>query len=117
MQTNSFFSTGQTNDMRPQFIRPPVGDTGLTLSLKKSSILEASQIVVQGMTMRQDLEPSQMGSYRYSHRPTAIRVVRGLGCIECNESYRAAVDRSFDSAHRLGKDPNTEPIEMCEGHE
>ena len=68
----------------------PTRDVGPTLGLKKSSSLESLQTVVQEIQMQEE-EP-QMGCYGY-HRPTAIRVVRGRGC---NESFRAAVDRSYD---------------------
>lgn len=63
--------------------------------------------------MQEDPEPGQMGCYGYSHRPTAIRVVRGRGC---NESFRAAVDRSYDDGHRPETDPNKEPMETRERH-
>ena len=56
----------------------------------------------------QEEEP-QIGCYGY-HRPTAIRVVRGRGC---NESFRAAVDRSYDEAGQP-VDPTKEPMETRE---
>jgi len=54
----------------------------------------------------QEEEP-QMGCYGY-HRPTAIRVVRGRGC---NESFRAAVDRSYDDGQNNPDGGNKEPME------
>ncbi len=79
-------------------------DIGPTLGLKKSSSLESLQTVVQEIQMQEDSEP-QIGCYGY-HRPTAIRVVRGRGC---NESFRAAVDRSYDDGQPV--DGNKEPME------
>lgn len=101
---------------RPLFVRPvpaavatptksssTTRDIGPTLGLKKSSSLESLQTVVQEMQMQEE-EP-QIGCYGY-HRPTAIRVVRGRGC---NESFRAAVDRSYDD-NQQGGDGN-QPME------
>lgn len=78
-------------------------DIGPTLGLKKSSSLESLQTVVQEIQMQEE-EP-QIGCYGY-HRPTAIRVVRGRGC---NESFRAAVDRSYEDGQP--NDANKEPME------
>lgn len=57
-------------------------DFGPGLGMKKSSSLESLQTMVQEMTMEE--EGQRMGSGR---------VPRGRGC---NESFRAAVDRSYD---------------------
>jgi len=65
-------------------------DIGPTLGLKKSSSLESLQTVVHEIQMQEE-EP-QIGCYGY--RPNGVRVVRGRGC---NESFRAAVDRSYES--------------------
>ena len=64
-------------------------DIGPTLGLKKSSSLESLQTVVQEIQMQE--EETDVGCYGY--RPNAIRVVRGRGC---NDSFRAAVDRSYE---------------------
>ena len=99
------------HDSRPLFVRPVTlstamtRDIGPTLGLKKSSSLESLQTVVQEIQMQEE-EP-QIGCYGY-HRPTAIRVVRGRGC---NESFRAAVDRSYDDGQPV--DGNKEPMETC----
>jgi len=73
-------------------------DIGPTLGLKKSSSLESLQTVVHEIQMQEE-EP-QIGCYGY--RPNGVRVVRGRGC---NESFRAAVDRSYES------NDNKEPME------
>lgn len=75
-------------------------DIGPTLGLKKSSSLESLQTVVHEIQMQEE-EP-QIGCYGY--RPNGVRVVRGRGC---NESFRAAVDRSYES------NDNKEPMETC----
>lgn len=98
---------------RPLFVRPvdppraSSRDIGPTLGLKKSSSLESLQTVVQEIQMQEE-EP-QIGCYGY-HRPTAIRVVRGRGC---NESFRAAVDRSYDESGQPTDGHNKEPMETC----
>lgn len=76
-------------------------DIGPTLGLIKSSSLESLQTVVQEIQMQEE-EP-QIGCYGY-HGLTTIRVVRGRGC---NESFRAAVDRSYDGSQQVvnGKEP------------
>ncbi|XP_063885063.1 partitioning defective 3 homolog isoform X8 [Scylla paramamosain] len=57
-------------------------DFGPGLGMKKSSSLESLQTMVQEMTMEEE-----------GHRMGSGRVPRGRGC---NESFRAAVDRSYD---------------------
>ena len=57
---------------------------GPTLGLKKSSSLESLQTAVQEVT-----EDEGSGLWRPPNRG----MVRGRGC---NESFRAAVDRSYD---------------------
>ncbi|XP_046455469.1 partitioning defective 3 homolog isoform X7 [Daphnia pulex] len=100
---------------RPLFVRPvdppsrnSSRDIGPTLGLKKSSSLESLQTVVQEIQMQEE-EP-QIGCYGY-HRPTAIRVVRGRGC---NESFRAAVDRSYDESGQPTDGTNKEPMETLD---
>ena len=90
------------------FVRPaspPTRDIGPTLGLKKSSSLESLQTAVQEIQMQEE-EPV-VGCYGYP-RPSAIRVVRGRGC---NESFRAAVDRSYDDQN--GQEQNKESMETC----
>ncbi|KAL1138100.1 hypothetical protein AAG570_009794 [Ranatra chinensis] len=68
---------------------PTKNQLGPSLGMKKSSSLESLQTMVQEMAMAED----SSGTYRNSQG--AVRVVRGRGC---NESFRAAVDRtSFDT--------------------
>ena len=75
---------------------------GPTLGLKKSSSLESLQTVVQEIQMQEE----EIDTGCYGYRPNAIRVVRGRGC---NESFRAAVDRSYDPT----ADAQKEPMETC----
>ncbi|XP_046678766.1 partitioning defective 3 homolog isoform X4 [Homalodisca vitripennis] len=70
---------------------------GPSLGMKKSSSLESLQTMVQEIQMQEDV-----GTYRNTQG--AIRVIRGRGC---NESFRAAVDRSYEaplSLHELRMD-------------
>ncbi|XP_064647345.1 partitioning defective 3 homolog B-like isoform X2 [Lineus longissimus] len=62
-------------------------DIGPTLGMKKSSSLESLQAMVKEVV---DEEEDAM----MWHGPSAV--VRGRGC---NESFRAAVDRSYDGPH------------------
>ena len=56
---------------------------GPSLGLKKSSSLESLQTAVAEATLNGDLP---------FHRPRP-RIIRGRGC---NESFRAAIDKSYD---------------------
>ncbi|XP_026230555.1 partitioning defective 3 homolog isoform X5 [Anabas testudineus] len=58
-------------------------DVGPSLGLKKSSSLESLQTAVAEVTLNGDLP---------FHRPRP-RIIRGRGC---NESFRAAIDKSYD---------------------
>lgn len=58
-------------------------DVGLSLGLKKSSSLESLQTAVAEATLNGDVP---------FHRPRP-RIIRGRGC---NESFRAAIDKSYD---------------------
>ncbi|KAI4871309.1 hypothetical protein NFI96_007660 [Prochilodus magdalenae] len=60
-------------------------DVGPSLGLKKSSSLESLQTAVAEATLNGDLP---------FHRPRP-RIIRGRGC---NESFRAAIDKSYDRA-------------------
>ncbi|KAJ8376001.1 hypothetical protein SKAU_G00065810, partial [Synaphobranchus kaupii] len=61
----------------------PTQDVGPSLGLKKSSSLESLQTAVAEMTLNGDIP---------FHRPRP-RIIRGRGC---NESFRAAIDKSYD---------------------
>ncbi|RZF47162.1 hypothetical protein LSTR_LSTR015174 [Laodelphax striatellus] len=69
---------------------------GPSLGMKKSSSLESLQTMVQEMQMYEDLDrlgaPANHAASP-SGGPAPIRVIRGRGC---NESFRAAVDRSYE---------------------
>ncbi|KAJ0012229.1 hypothetical protein NQD34_013204 [Periophthalmus magnuspinnatus] len=60
-------------------------DIGPSLGLKKSSSLESLQTAVAEVTLNGDVP---------FHRPRP-RIIRGRGC---NESFRAAIDKSYDRA-------------------
>ena len=59
-------------------------ELGPTLGLKKSSSLESLQTAMSEVNRKSELLPF--------HRPRA-NMVRGRGC---NESFRAAIDKSYD---------------------
>ncbi|XP_069585786.1 partitioning defective 3 homolog isoform X13 [Ranitomeya imitator] len=61
----------------------PSRDVGPSLGLKKSSSLESLQTAVAEVTLNGDIP---------FHRPRP-RIIRGRGC---NESFRAAIDKSYD---------------------
>ncbi|XP_021913897.1 partitioning defective 3 homolog isoform X3 [Zootermopsis nevadensis] len=63
---------------------------GPSLGMKKSSSLESLQTMVQEIQMQEDSDPA----YTYRNAQGAVRVIRGRGC---NESFRAAVDRSYEA--------------------
>lgn len=64
---------------------------GPSLGMKKSSSLESLQTMVQEIVIQEDMKsgyvPSRSG-------PQTVKVVRGRGC---NESFRQAVDRSYEA--------------------
>ncbi|KAM4728240.1 par-3 family cell polarity regulator alpha, b isoform 2-T2 [Anableps anableps] len=66
-------------------------DVGPSLGLKKSSSLESLQTAVAEVTLNGDLP---------FHRPRP-RIIRGRGC---NESFRAAIDKSYDRPATLEDD-------------
>ncbi|XP_075900602.1 partitioning defective 3 homolog isoform X2 [Nelusetta ayraudi] len=66
-------------------------DVGPSLGLKKSSSLESLQTAVAEVTLNGDLP---------FHRPRP-RIIRGRGC---NESFRAAIDKSYDRAPAMDED-------------
>jgi len=71
--------------------KPSKKDIGPTLGMKKSSSLESLQTMVQEIVVQEDMKsgyvPPRSG-------PQAVRVIRGRGC---NESFRQAVDRSYEA--------------------
>uniref|UniRef100_A0A668ANF7 Par-3 family cell polarity regulator alpha, b n=1 Tax=Myripristis murdjan TaxID=586833 RepID=A0A668ANF7_9TELE len=66
-------------------------DVGPSLGLKKSSSLESLQTAVAEVTLNGDLP---------FHRPRP-RIIRGRGC---NESFRAAIDKSYDRPATMEED-------------
>jgi hypothetical protein len=66
-------------------------DIGPMLGMKKSSSLESLQTMVQEIVVQEDMKsgyvPPRSG-------PQTVRVIRGRGC---NESFRQAVDRSYEA--------------------
>ena len=70
---------------------------GPSLGLKKSSSLESLQTAVAEVTLNGDIP---------FHRPRP-RIIRGRGC---NESFRAAIDKSYD---KPAADDDDEGMETC----
>lgn len=70
---------------------------GPSLGLKKSSSLESLQTAVAEVTLNGDIP---------FHRPRP-RIIRGRGC---NESFRAAIDKSYD---KPAVDDDDEGMETC----
>ncbi|XP_033842721.1 partitioning defective 3 homolog B isoform X2 [Periophthalmus magnuspinnatus] len=81
---------------------PTPMELGPTLGLKKSSSLESLQTAMSEVKRRSDLLPF--------HRPRA-NMVRGRGC---NESFRAAIDKSYDGPP---EDDDGDPSEPSSGRE
>lgn len=71
---------------------------GPSLGLKKSSSLESLQTAVAEVTLNGDLP---------FHRPR-LRIIRGRGC---NESFRAAIDKSYDRP--AAPEEEDEGMETC----
>lgn len=71
---------------------------GPSLGLKKSSSLESLQTAVAEVTLNGDLP---------FHRPRP-RIIRGRGC---NESFRAAIDKSYDRP--AATEEEDEGMETC----
>ncbi|XP_056306295.1 partitioning defective 3 homolog isoform X2 [Danio aesculapii] len=78
-------------------------DVGPALGLKKSSSLESLQTAVAEVTLNGDVP---------FHRPRP-RIIRGRAC---NESFRAAIDKSYDkpSVPALSPDEDDEGMETLE---
>ncbi|ETE72643.1 Partitioning defective 3-like protein, partial [Ophiophagus hannah] len=76
----------------------PTRDVGPWLGLKKSSSLESLQTAVAEVTLSNDIP---------FHRPRP-RIIRGRGC---NESFRAAIDKSYDKPVADEDDEGMETLE------
>ncbi|KAG7487483.1 hypothetical protein MATL_G00024000 [Megalops atlanticus] len=76
----------------------PTRDVGPSLGLKKSSSLESLQTAVAEVTLNGDIP---------FHRPRP-RIIRGRGC---NESFRAAIDKSYDRPSQEEDDEGMETLE------
>uniref|UniRef100_A0A803TCB5 Partitioning defective 3 homolog n=1 Tax=Anolis carolinensis TaxID=28377 RepID=A0A803TCB5_ANOCA len=86
------------NTVDDQKTGSPTRDVGPSLGLKKSSSLESLQTAVAEVTLNGDIP---------FHRPRP-RIIRGRGC---NESFRAAIDKSYD---KPGADEDDEGMETLE---
>ncbi|XP_069683551.1 partitioning defective 3 homolog isoform X3 [Periplaneta americana] len=67
---------------------------GPSLGMKKSSSLESLQTMVQEFILQIQMQEETDPAYTYRNAQGAVRVIRGRGC---NESFRAAVDRSYEA--------------------
>ncbi|NWJ08851.1 PARD3 protein, partial [Crypturellus undulatus] len=81
-----------------RILSSPTRDVGPSLGLKKSSSLESLQTAVAEVTLNGDIP---------FHRPRP-RIIRGRGC---NESFRAAIDKSYDKPVADDDDEGMETLE------
>ncbi|XP_060638506.2 partitioning defective 3 homolog isoform X4 [Anolis sagrei] len=88
----------KTRKSKSMDLGSPTRDVGPSLGLKKSSSLESLQTAVAEVTLNGDIP---------FHRPRP-RIIRGRGC---NESFRAAIDKSYD---KPGADEDDEGMETLE---
>ncbi|XP_073085059.1 partitioning defective 3 homolog isoform X21 [Manis javanica] len=86
------------NTVDDQKAGSPSRDVGPALGLKKSSSLESLQTAVAEVTLNGDIP---------FHRPRP-RIIRGRGC---NESFRAAIDKSYDKPAVEDDDEGMETLE------
>ncbi|XP_070658148.1 partitioning defective 3 homolog isoform X14 [Bos indicus] len=86
------------NTVDDQKTGSPSRDVGPSLGLKKSSSLESLQTAVAEVTLNGDIP---------FHRPRP-RIIRGRGC---NESFRAAIDKSYDKPAVDDDDEGMETLE------
>ncbi|XP_036617279.1 partitioning defective 3 homolog isoform X9 [Trichosurus vulpecula] len=86
------------NTVDDQKTGSPSRDVGPSLGLKKSSSLESLQTAVAEVTLNGDIP---------FHRPRP-RIIRGRGC---NESFRAAIDKSYDKPAADEDDEGMETLE------
>ncbi|XP_075683573.1 partitioning defective 3 homolog isoform X4 [Rhinoderma darwinii] len=87
----------KTRKSKSMDLGSPSRDVGPSLGLKKSSSLESLQTAVAEVTLNGDIP---------FHRPRP-RIIRGRGC---NESFRAAIDKSYD---KPPVDDDDEGMETC----
>ncbi|KAJ1526892.1 hypothetical protein ONE63_008444 [Megalurothrips usitatus] len=92
---DSVASVPQTNEAPEYSNGRKKFELGPSLGMKKSSSLESLQTMVQEIQMQEDGDPA----YSYRNAQGAVRVIRGRGC---NESFRAAVDRSYEAPFAAG---------------
>ncbi|XP_069504143.1 partitioning defective 3 homolog isoform X2 [Ambystoma mexicanum] len=81
----------KTRKSKSMDLGSPSRDVGPSLGLKKSSSLESLQTAVAEVTLNGDIP---------FHRPRP-RIIRGRGC---NESFRAAIDKSYDKPAAADED-------------
>nr|XP_048306114.1 partitioning defective 3 homolog isoform X6 [Myodes glareolus] len=86
------------NTVDDQRAGSPSRDVGPSLGLKKSSSLESLQTAVAEVTLNGNIP---------FHRPRP-RIIRGRGC---NESFRAAIDKSYDKPVVDDDDEGMETLE------
>uniref|UniRef100_A0A2K6U1Q4 Partitioning defective 3 homolog n=1 Tax=Saimiri boliviensis boliviensis TaxID=39432 RepID=A0A2K6U1Q4_SAIBB len=86
------------NTVDDQKAGSPSRDVGPSLGLKKSSSLESLQTTVAAVTLNGDIP---------FHRPRP-RMIRGRGC---NESFRTAIDKSYDKPAADDDDEGMETLE------
>ena len=84
--TDTYQRSKKARAEREQAAAENSGEVGPTLGMKKSSSLESLQTMMLEMKMETGRPPAT--------RVKGSRVVRGRGC---NESFRAAVDRSYEA--------------------
>ncbi|XP_053324202.1 partitioning defective 3 homolog isoform X2 [Spea bombifrons] len=88
----------KTRKSKSMDLGSPSRDVGPSLGLKKSSSLESLQTAVAEVTLNGDIP---------FHRPRP-RIIRGRGC---NESFRAAIDKSYDKPPADDDDEGMETLE------
>ncbi|XP_054438277.1 partitioning defective 3 homolog isoform X7 [Pteronotus mesoamericanus] len=88
----------KTRKSKSMDLGSPSRDVGPSLGLKKSSSLESLQTAVAEVTLNGDIP---------FHRPRP-RIIRGRGC---NESFRAAIDKSYDKPTADDDDEGMETLE------
>ncbi|XP_077124641.1 partitioning defective 3 homolog isoform X21 [Ranitomeya variabilis] len=88
----------KTRKSKSMDLGSPSRDVGPSLGLKKSSSLESLQTAVAEVTLNGDIP---------FHRPRP-RIIRGRGC---NESFRAAIDKSYDKPPVDDDDEGMETLE------
>ncbi|XP_040611218.1 partitioning defective 3 homolog isoform X9 [Mesocricetus auratus] len=88
----------KTRKSKSMDLGSPSRDVGPSLGLKKSSSLESLQTAVAEVTLNGNIP---------FHRPRP-RIIRGRGC---NESFRAAIDKSYDKPMVDDDDEGMETLE------